>query len=78
MYSASFDEASTQNLVSQSMPNINTILYPEFDLNQDNLIDWNDQNILWKYTIRKKRGDSEFTDKKEVFRFFLKHYCFVS
>lgn len=47
IYSSSY--VGTDVLFNQYLPQIDTILSPEFDLNNDNSIDLNDQNILWKY-----------------------------
>ncbi len=49
MYSASF--TGTDDLFINNYSAINNALYTELDLNNDNKIDSNDMNILWKYFI---------------------------
>ena len=41
----------TDSLYTQSYSEINNTLFTELDFNQDNKIDSNDMNILWKYFI---------------------------
>jgi hypothetical protein len=48
LYSSSYYN-SNESLFSQSFQNIDSILSPDLDINQDNSVDFNDQNILWKY-----------------------------
>jgi hypothetical protein len=49
MYSASF--TGTNDLFTKNYSMINNSLYTELDFNNDNKIDANDMNILWKYFI---------------------------
>ena len=49
MYSSSW--VGTEALFTQSFSTINNTLFTELDFNEDNKIDNNDMNILWKYFI---------------------------
>jgi hypothetical protein len=49
MYSSSWTDTAT--LFSKSFSDINNTLVVELDFNEDNKIDNNDMNILWKYFI---------------------------
>lgn len=49
MYSSSW--SGTDGLFSSSYSNINNTLFNDLDFNNDNKINYNDMNILWKYFI---------------------------
>lgn len=51
MYYSQWDESQTSNLFTASYNSINTSLFTSLDFNEDNKIDNNDMNILWKYFI---------------------------
>ena len=51
MYSSSYDNLRTAELFTQSFSTINNLLYADLDLNNDNQVNEDDMNILWKYFI---------------------------
>jgi hypothetical protein len=51
MYSSSYDPHQTATMFTSSYTSINNTLYVDLDFNEDNKIDINDMNILWKYFI---------------------------
>lgn len=53
-YQSSYDTTHTDALISESIVNfdmVNTSMQANLDFNQDNKIDTNDLNILWKYFV---------------------------
>jgi hypothetical protein len=66
MYSASW--SGTDSLFSSSYSTINNTLYNSLDFNNDNKVNYNDMNILWKYFIYRltqKNYDSYITPNSQ-------------
>ncbi len=66
MYSSSW--SNTDSLFSSSYSTINNTLYNSLDFNNDNKINYNDMNILWKYFIYRltqKNYDSYITPNSQ-------------